>query len=170
MPSCQPDVPADHPVHGFRVRGHLGRHVCASCGGVVFLLGCRQGAQSGGATGSFCILRWHGGIGYEIGLFSLSFLFLSGGIICLSLPDMDLCGTAIARHVSYWAPRCVCGAFKVVALRTVLGIGWAMNLKVVMEAAAFERKEIVPFCYDDDILIPTLNLLGLGLRSSLVFA
>lgn len=137
MPSCQPDVPADHPVHGFRVRGRLGHHVCASRGGVVllFLLGCRQGAQSGGGTGSFCILRWHGGIGYEIGFLSLSLLFLFGGRLvspCLMwiyavqrLPGMFPIGRHAARLVR---------SFKVVALRTVLGIGRAMNLKVVMVA------------------------------------
>lgn len=157
MSSCQPDVPADLPVHGSRVRDCLGRLVCASCGGVVllFFLAAGRGLKVVVCVGkgSSCVLRWHWGIGYEIGNFLSSLFFsLSGRTVWyLLLPDRVLCVTAFAGHVSYWAPRCLSGLFEVVALRTVLGIGRGMDLKVVTEAAAFERKEIVPCCYDDDI-------------------
>lgn len=87
----------------------------------------------------------------RFGIFLSLFFSLSGRMIHCLPPDMALCGTGFARHVSYWAPRCVSGMFGVVALGNVLGIGRGMNLNAVKEAAAFERKETVTFCYDDDI-------------------
>lgn len=92
----------------------------------------------------------------RLGFFSFSlffFLFLDGQFV-LSLPDMVLCGTSSAGHVSYWAPLCLSVAFEVVALQTALGIGLGMDLNVLKEAAALERKETVTFCDDDEIQYP----------------
>lgn len=97
-----------------------------------------------GCRVSCCVLHWHVGCGMGPGFFLFSLLFLEG---CLVSPCLIWFprGIAFAGHVSYWAPLRLSGAFKVVARRTVLGIGVVMNLKGAKYAAAFERKENATF-------------------------
>lgn len=149
-PSCQPGFPADLPVHGPGVRGPPSFSLCVLRRHLFcfFCFAADKGAQKEwwGSRGlslwtALACGMWDGVM--RLGNFLRSLLFtLSGWVFMVSLCLIRFCVALRSPDMFLLGATLLSGAFEVVALRTVLGIGLGMNMKVVKDAAAFEGERL----------------------------